>query len=69
MTTVFTSPTVLVRVAVREPFASVMPVAVLSSSRALLQASKMAGETDAAVVLPPLPPEGGNRVSPRRTLI
>src|ERR1017187_744371 len=51
------------------PRASVTPVFFCKSCSAFVQASKMAGQTDAAVVLPPLPPEGGNCVSPIRALI
>src|SRR6516165_5589796 len=41
-----------------------MPEADRRSASAFWQASNTAGATEAAVVLPPLPPDGGNVVSP-----
>src|SRR4051812_32328860 len=41
------------------PFASGTPVCCCNSAKALVQTSKIAGETEAEVVLPPLPPEAG----------
>src|SRR5882724_972092 len=51
------------------PRASSTPDCFCNSSRAFVQTSWMAGATDAVVVLPPLPPEGGKWVSPTRTVI
>src|ERR1017187_8033008 len=41
------------------PLASATPACCCNCSSALAQASKIAGATDAQVVLPPLPPEDG----------
>src|SRR5215472_346039 len=51
------------------PVGSDMPEADVRSASALWQASNTAGATEAAVVLPPLPPDGGNVVSPILTEI
>src|SRR5580704_10729378 len=47
-----------------DPRASATPVFFSKSWSAFVQASKMAGQTDAALLLPPLPPDGGYCVSP-----
>src|SRR5271156_1718936 len=46
------------------PRASATPAFSCKSWSAFVQASRMAGQTDAALLLPPLPPDGGNCVSP-----
>src|SRR5262245_28916266 len=51
------------------PRASVTPLVFCNSVSAFVQVSKIAGETDAQVVLPPLPPEEGKFVSPTLTWI
>src|SRR5258708_7106601 len=52
-----------------EPVGSEIPETDASSASAFWQASNTAGATEAAVVLPPLPPDGGNAVSPIPTEI
>src|SRR5215831_11311806 len=51
------------------PRASSTPDCFCNSARALVQTSKIAGATEAVVVLPPLPPEGEKLVSPTLTVI
>ena len=46
------------------PRASATPVVCCNFWSAFVHASKIAGQTEAAVVLPPLAPDGGNCVSP-----
>src|SRR5271165_2327 len=52
-----------------DPVGSDIPEANARSASAFWQASNTAGATEAAVVLPPLPPDGGNVVSPILTEI
>src|SRR4051812_12454565 len=63
------TPNFLHALAQFSPFASATPDCFCNSSSALVHTSYIAGAMEGVVLLPPLPPEGGYRVSPTRTVI